>query len=348
MVEPFVRQLAELPAVLEALSYHGAVPMSVLAAEVGMTEKKVRELLVSYFMTEEPAGRRGWVPPLEFVNEAGEEVEPSAAPMVRLTSDVVTNDLAFRYSPVEGWARVYRAARDQLHLEPENSRLEGALEKLGRVIDEALDAGTQVDGRRDGPAAWHRAAVEHRRVAIRYARAWRPGTTERVVDPYRVVRTRRGWEVDAGPPDADGRLRTYLLSGILEASVLEESFEPPEELVAMLVRQRQTTPVDFVLPPEEVWVVERLAEWIEEIRRDEQDVEIRAWLLEPVRDRVAHALVTAGPRAMVVDRGLMDGGRHLALALLSHHARTEVRKDVLRVRKDGPDDGDQLSGSVLV
>ena len=213
MVEPFVRQLAELPAVLEALSYHRAVPMSALAAEVGITEKKVREFLVSYFMTEEPASRRGWVPPLEFVDETGEEEDPAVAPLVRLTSDIVTNDLAFRYSPVEGWARVFRAARDQLHLEPENSRLEGALEKLRRAIDDALDAGSRVDDQPDGPAAWHRAAVEHRRVAIRYARAWRPGTTERVVDPYRVARTRRGWEVDAGPPDADGRLRTYLLSG---------------------------------------------------------------------------------------------------------------------------------------
>lgn len=320
MVERFVRHLAELPAVLEALSYHEAVRMSLLADEVGMTEAKVRELLVSYFMTDEPPDRRGWVPPLEFVDEAGRESDPAAAPMVRLTSDIVTNDLAFRYSPVATWAYTYRVARDELHLNPDNSLLEGALEKLGRVIDDVPDTGPVADALPEGPAAWHRAATDRRRVAIRYARAWRPGTTERVVEPYRVVRTRRGWEVDAGPADDDGRLRTYLLTGMLDATLLDETFDPPEDLVAMLVRQRRTTPVDFVLPPEEVWVLERLAEKTEEIRRDEEDVEIRAWFLEPVRERVAAALVTAGPRALVVDKNLMDAGRQLALSLLSHQA----------------------------
>ena len=102
--------------------------------------------------------------------------------------------------------------------------------------------------------------------------------------------------------------------------MLDESFEPPEDIVAMLGRQRQTTPVDFVLPPEEVWVVERLAEHIEEIRRDDEDVEIRAWFLEPVRDRVAAALVTAGPRAMATEQDIMDTGRDLARRLMEHHA----------------------------
>ncbi|PKW25724.1 WYL domain-containing protein [Phycicoccus duodecadis] len=321
MVESFVAQLAGLPAVLEALSYHRAVPLAVLATEVGLPERKVRELLVSYFMTDEPVDQRGWVPPLEFLDEQGQEVEPSSAPLVRLTSDIVTNDLAFRYSPVATWARTYRIARDQLHLDPENSRLEGALEKLGRSIDDEMRPSSAIDRRPDGPAAWYRAARNQQRVSIRYARSWRPGVTERVVEPYRVLRTRRGWEVDAGPPDENGRLRTYLVSGVVKARFLDESFELPDGLAEMLARQRATTPVEFVLPPEEVWVVERLAERVEEIGRDDDDVSIRAYFLEPVRERVAEALVTAGPRAMVVDKDLMDAGRARAAALLEHHRR---------------------------
>jgi hypothetical protein len=319
VAERFVAQLAELPRLLESLSYHRAVPMDVLAAEVGMDERRVREVLVSYFMTDETEDRRGWVPPLRFLDASGEDADPATAPLVELTSDIATNDLAFRYSPVETWARTYRTARNQLHLEPENSLLEGALEKLRGAIDDEMRPSSAISRRPDGPAAWHHAAQEHRRVAIRYARTWRPGTTERVVDPYRVIRTRRGWEVDAGPPDDQRRIRTYLLSGVLSATVLDETFEPPEDLVALLVAQRRTTAVEFVLPPEEVWVVERLAERIEEVQRDDDDVVIRAYFLEPVPERVATALVTAGPRAMVVDKELMDAGRDLARELLRHH-----------------------------
>ena len=318
MVEAFVQQLAGLPAILEALSYHRAVPIAVVAQEIGLPPKKVRELLVEYFLTDEPVERRGWIPPLEFLDEAGEEADPRTAPCVRLTSDVVTNDLAFRYSPVTTWARTYRIARDHLHLDPENSLLEGALEKLGRVIDDELRPGSDVD-RDDGPARWDRAAKERTKVAITYVRTWHPGTSRKVLEPYRVLRTRRGWEVDAGPPDDAGQLRTYLLSGVVEAEFLDEPFELPDGLERFLLEQRRTTPVEFVVPPEELWVLERLAEHVEEIRRDDEDVNVRAHFLEPVRARVAAALVTAGPRAMVVDRDLMDAGRELAAELLAHH-----------------------------
>ncbi len=319
MAEGFVQQLAGLPAILEALSYHRAVPIELVAEEVGLPPNKVRELLVEYYLTDEPDDRRGWIPPLDFLDESGEEADPRTAPCVRLTSDVVTNDLAFRYSPVTTWARTYRVARDQLHLDPENSLLEGALEKLGRVIDDELRPGSDIDVGDDGPARWDRAAKAQTKVAITYVRAWHPGATRRVVEPYRVLRTRRGWEVDAGPPDESGRLRTYLLSGVVEAEFLDDAFERPDDVERLLVEQRRTTPIEFVVPPEELWVLERLAEHVEEIRRDDEDVSVRAHFLEPVRARVAAALVTAGPRAMVVDRDLMDAGRELAAELLAHH-----------------------------
>lgn len=280
---------------MEALSHHRAMPIELLADRVGMPAKSVRELLITYYLTDEPEERRGWMPPLRLLDQAGEEVDPGTAPMVRLTSDVVTNDLAFRYSPVITWAMSCRIARDRLHLEPGNSLLEGALEKLKDAIDDEMRPSRRTPHPRGAPAAWYEATRQHRRVAIRYSRAWRPGLTDRVVDPYRVVRTRRGWEVDAGPLDAHGRLCTYLLAGVVSAGFLDETFEPPDDLVAMLARQRRTTAIEFVLPLGEVWVVERLAERVEQEQHDQQDVVIRAHLLEPVHERVAEILVIAGP-----------------------------------------------------
>ena len=82
----------------------------------------------------------------------------------------------------------------------------------------------------------------HHKVRIVYSRAWFEGVTERTIEPYRLVKTRRGWEVDAGPPDSEGRLRTFLLPHIRECDVLDETFEPPADLDDLLAAQRTTTP----------------------------------------------------------------------------------------------------------
>jgi proteasome accessory factor C len=212
-------------------------------------------------------------------------------------------------------------ARDESLLDPDNAVLAAAVEKLRVFLDEDMRPTTQAPTAGLTPAEWYRAAREHRRVRITYARAWWPGSSERVVEPYRVVRTRRGWEVDAGPPDEDGRLRTFLLTGVLDAEVLDEGFEPPADLVELLVAQRRTTPVRLVVPSSAVWVVERQAEKVELVREDGVESEVVAHLLEPVADRVARILLVAGPDAFVADarREYDDAGRDLARRLLAHH-----------------------------
>ena len=323
MADPtgFVLKVSELPRIIEVLSYQGVVPLAAVAKEVGRAEAEVRDLLVRYYVTEDAEDRLGLPPPIDFLDDLGEEVEPSMATSVRLNDRYVVDDLAFDYAPVEYLARVYRVARDESLLEPDNTVLAGAVEKLRAYLDEDLTPSTADDGSGLSAAQWYRAARDHRRVRIRYVRTWWPGAAERVVEPYRVVRTRRGWEVDAGPPDEDGRLRTFLLTGVLEAQVLDEVFEPPADLVDRLVAQRHTTPVRLVVPTSSVWVVERQAERVEVIREDGTDSEVVAHLLEPVADRVARILLVAGPDAFAVTGAgeYQDVGRDLAQRLLDHH-----------------------------
>lgn len=324
MADPtgFVLKVSELPRIIEVLSYQGVVPVSAVATEVGRTEDEVRDLLVRYYVTEDAEDRLGLPPPIEFLDDLGEDAEPSAATNVRLHDRYVVDDLAFDYAPVEYLARVYRVARDESLLEPDNGVLAGAVEKLRAYLDEDLTPSAATEGGGLTAAQWYRAARDHRRVRIRYVRTWWPGGAERVVEPYRVVRTRRGWEVDAGPPDEDGRLRTYLLTGVLEAEVLDGVFEPPANLVDLLVTQRRTAPVRLVVPTSAVWVAERQAERVEVVREDGTDSEVVAHLLEPVADRVARILLVAGPDAFVVTGAgeYEDAGRELARRLLEHHA----------------------------
>ena len=131
------------------------------------------------------------------------------------------------------FAALYEAAVDLMALEPSNAVLREAVDAFETALVPA-DKPLAAQWGADTAQALHRAAEEHRRVRITYARQWHPGTRERVVEPYRLVRTRRGWEVDAGPPDERAAVRTYLVSGITALDVTEETFSP-DFLVAKLV-----------------------------------------------------------------------------------------------------------------
>jgi proteasome accessory factor C len=320
-LKPFVNRVATLPRIIEVLSYHGVVPISSVATEVGLKEQEVRDLLRRYYVSEDPRTRIGLPPPIAFLDDRGEEAEPAEATCVRLQGDYADEDLAFDYTPMAYIAKAYRIARDQSYLDPDNALLRSAVEKLRATLDPEMGTTAPTGEAALSPAEWYRAAVDHRRVRLLYARAWRPGTTERVIDPYRVVRTRRGWEVDAGPPDEDGRLRTFLLTGVVDAEVLDETFDPPADVVDLLVAQRRTTRVRFSVPEEKVWVVERQAERADRVDSDGQATIVDAELLEPVHDRIATILVISGADARVLEAPAdeSDAGREWARRLLEHH-----------------------------
>ena len=131
-------------------------------------------------------------------------------------------------------------------------------------------------------AEFHRAIHEHHRVRITYARAWEPGIIERVVEPYRLIRTRRGWELDAGPPDENGRIRTFLLNGVQAHAVLDESFDPPLDVQDLVRRHRKQVSVELVVPHDSRWAVDKYAEKVEVVEEYETSARLRIQLLEPV------------------------------------------------------------------
>jgi predicted DNA-binding transcriptional regulator YafY len=160
-------------------------------------------------------------------------------------------------------------------------------------------------------------------VHIRYARKWTPGVVEHVIKPYRLVHTHRGWEVDAGVAGRDEYVPTFLLSGIRELAVLDETFERPMDVDEQIERNRREVAVTFVVPQGARWAVERHAESAEVLEEDEESVRLRANVLRPVQHRVGLVLLDASPDAFVTEPAdLRNAGRDLARELLAHHRRS--------------------------
>jgi proteasome accessory factor C len=158
-------------------------------------------------------------------------------------------------------------------------------------------------------------------VRISYSRQWSPGFSERVIEPYRVVRTRRGWEVDAGPPDDVAAVRTFLVSGIVDCAVTDETFGTPADLDVRLAAQRRASSVEVVVPQSARWAVERFAEATAVLDDDEEDVALRADLLPPVAARLGLLLLCCGPDAFVTaPESLRNAGVEAAKQLLAHHS----------------------------
>ena len=319
----FVDRVAELPRLLDALQYHPeGLRIDDLAVEVGRTPDQVREALLTYYTTDlalYDADLVGRPPAIEFVTGAGEDDELGRVSMVRLQAPEPGRELGVAYLSVTELARLYRAGRDRLELEPGNETLRSAVNKLRAGLLPGVTP--SVRGPIEPPPAGIEVARrQRRRVAIVYVRAWHPGKQERVIEPYRLIHTRRGWEIDAGPVDADSELRTLLLDRIQSYTVLEETFTPPAHLDWLLKRQRALFTVELVVPHETRWSVEKYAERVDVLAEDETSVRLRALLIQPVRRRVGLILADGGQAARVVEPAdLADAGRELAGTLLSHY-----------------------------
>jgi proteasome accessory factor C len=317
----YARRVDRLARVFGILLHHpDGLRLSDLATELGVTVADVRADLV-VFMNRDLPVHLAWAlvrdVGLELLGPDGEEAESRDAVRVRLTSNAPLAELGLEYLSADVLGPVYRAAVDLLAVEPENTDLRDALDRLTATLMEGVDAGETYGG---PVAAQLRQAVrERRRVRLVYARAWRPGVTDRVIEPYRVVGTRRGFEVDAGPPDADGSLRTFLVSGVRELQLLDETFEVPADVDELIAAARQVVPVRLVVPRDRSWVVERFAESVTVTAADD-DLEVLADVLPPVAERVGLMLTLAGPDAFVVEpSGLQHAGADTARRLLAHH-----------------------------
>ncbi|MBM7515927.1 helix-turn-helix transcriptional regulator [Nocardioides nitrophenolicus] len=323
-VPRYVTRIARLPEVFARLAAHpDGRTLADLAAEFDTTVAELREDLLAFY-TADVGGEWGLSRPevLEFLGPDGGTEDPGTADVVRLVSESPI-DLGVEYVDAGELARVHAAAQALLDIEPDNVELAEALDVLAHTMlgEDAGHAGlTSAAGPSRLLSLLRRAQDEQRAVRIVYSRAWEPGVREREVEPYRLVQTRRGWEVDAGPVDDQGRIRTYLLSNIRSIEVLDRTFALPDDLAGQLARQRATTLVRVLLPQESRWVADFYAEQVRFVEDDERDVVVDLDLLPPVADRVGRLLLTAGPTATVLDPPDLDtAGVRLAEELWAHH-----------------------------
>jgi proteasome accessory factor C len=320
-IPKYVQRIARLPQVFELLAAHpDGLPIADLAAQVDVPAEELREDLLAFYAADVGTLLMGLSRPdvLEFLGPDGDDEDPNTAEVVRIVDERPTEELGVEYVDAAELALVYNAARGLLDLDPDDEELQGAV----GVLTETM-LGDPLHPRR--PADWNRpldtlerAVAEHRRVRIVYSRSWRQGVTERVVEPYLLVQTRRGWEVDAGPVD-DG-LRTYLVSNIRQYELLDDTFTPPADLATLLAQQRATTRVRVRLPHRARWAADFYAERVAIVADDELTATLDLDLLPPVEHRIGLLLLVAGPDAQVLDPpGLVAAGPALAAELLAHH-----------------------------
>ncbi len=319
----YARRLARVARVLELLALHpDGLRVSQLAKEVGASEAELREELLAFYTADvSPDDLHGLLRAdvIAFVGADGDDEDPQRAEIVRVKGDQLAGELGVDYLTAGELSQVYLAGRRLLQVEPDNVELAAALETLEV---------TTLQGVQARPSDWQAEVADRLRTAVReprlvrvtYARAWRPGVRERMLQPYALHSTRRGWELDAGTPEEPSTVRTYLATGMQEVDVLDNAFAPPADVDAAVAANRATYPVDLVLPHASKWVVDRFAESVTVLSEDEESVKVRAFLLGPVEQRLGLMLVIAGPEAFVVSPdSLVDAGVALARELLEHH-----------------------------
>lgn len=161
--------------------------------------------------------------------------------------------------------------------------------------------------------------AEQRQVWIRYERQWRPGIVERRILPYELVRTHRGFEVDAATPDEPTAIKTYLVDQIREAEALDETFERPPGVADLCAGHRRTTEVVIVVPRDREWAAEYLSEDVVVEARDDE-TQLRLSVLEPVAERVGLVVIQAGADAFVAaPPELTHAAADVAGELWRHH-----------------------------
>ncbi|MFL6157910.1 MAG: helix-turn-helix transcriptional regulator [Marmoricola sp.] len=323
MAPKYVQRIARLPEVFDLLAAHPeGVALSTLAEHIGVPPAELREDLLAFYAADVKTLFLGLSRPsvLEFLGPDGDDEDPNTAEIVRMVDERAPEELGVEYVDASELALIYTAARALLDLEPNDEALVGAVAVLTDTMlggeieqDEAVPPSTALE-------PLQRAVADRRSVTIAYSRSWGVGAFERTIDPYRLVQTRRGWEVDAGPPDSEGKIRTYLLSNIASVTPTTTSYAEPAGLAAMLAEQRETSRVRVRVPHEARWAADFYAEQVTTVAADELNATLDLELLPPLGPRVGRLLLACGPDAVVLDPpGLVVEAPKLAAALLEHH-----------------------------
>jgi proteasome accessory factor C len=332
MIAGYAQRFAHVPRALAVLRMHpGGLALASLARQLGVEPDALRQELLAYFVADPRGGVRAWVRPpmLEFFAgdqtdddtpdvDAFDEIDPNDADRVRLVSAAPLEELGVEYVPTAELARLISAGQWVHQLEPDNVVLAATLDRLREAV---LGGVGELDEMADStPEVLREAAAAHRRVAIRYTRTWLPGVVERVIEPYRVMATSRGFEVDAGPLDDAGAIRSYLVRGIEALEVLDDTFELPADALEQCDAARRPTRVRLVVPAAQEWAVSFFSESYALADADDSGLLVDVELLPPVAERLGLLLVVAGPEAFVVaPADLAGAGESAARGLLAHH-----------------------------
>ncbi|MBS4752717.1 WYL domain-containing protein [Nocardioides sp. zg-ZUI104] len=324
----YVARIARLPRVFERLTRHpDGVALATLAADLGAEVEELREDLLAFYTADVDSDwllGLGRPEVLEFLGPDGVEQDPNAAEVVRIVTERPA-ELGVEHVDAGELALVHAAAMALLEIEPDDTALREAIDVLTETMLGPA-AGSSGEPQHDQHLpdrhlpVLQQAQREHTAVRILYSRDWAEGVTEREIEPYRLVRTRRGWEVDAGPADEAGNLRTYLISNLRTVSPTDRRFTPPADLDERLAAQRATTTVRVLLPQSARWVADLYAERVTVVDDDEESVVVDLELLPPLERRVGRLLLAAGTDAFVVDPPELEAGAvTLASELLEHH-----------------------------
>lgn len=344
-VPKFARRLDQTAEALQILSLHPSEGMAIaeLAGLLGTSEYEIRETLDSFsrgqYLDDEPGRVMGSrvefydapVPADQALDDDGLSdwldehiVEPDAAGWVRLVPGDPDADPFSVHLGVEEIVELLMCADTLFGTEPGNDDLREAIAALRlRWFPDTAMSG-QFLSRSAALPLLRQAIAEQRKVRFTYSREWKPGVGDRIVEPYALRRTYLGFELDAGPVGDNGRIRTYLLRNIWQIDLLEDRFERPDDVDALIIANRDTVRVEIFVPKMAKRTYEGLMmEWrvvTEDERRDGERL-LEVELQQPFAERLAMIMFRAGPGA-VVESGpeeLWDAAARRARELLVHH-----------------------------
>ena len=323
MAPKFVERVARLPEVLTLLTgYPEGLPLHVVAAQLDVDVETLREDLVTYLDLES----WGWTfdifrkPALEFVQpEPDHATDGAGRTIVRVVPDA-TPGLGAEHLSAGDLATLYTAGTALLEVDPDDADLAAALAVIAETMYGEPAATPYVGDWTRHVRDLQDAQEQRHKVRIVYSRAWHPGVTDRVIEPLRLVQTRRGWEVDAGPVGPEGNLRTFLLSNLRAVEVMDEGFEPPSGVESLLTKQRATTTVRMQLAQDARWAARQHAEGVTVVAEDEETLTADLELLAPVGERVGLVMLASGPSTRVLSPGsVLPDAMALVEELLQHH-----------------------------
>lgn len=319
-VPAFVYRYTRILDVLEVLQhYPDGLPLAQLAEELGAKVDELRTEILAYYNAEPAVLTDHWLPRIAWLSPSGEDDDPHTAEVIVLTEPTALAELGVARLTAKEMAGIWRAGSALLEYEPDNEVLAAALD----VLAEQWLEGSKVEAEQgsDQVAAIREGIDQRRRLRFDYARAWRPGVSQRVVDPYRLSRTTRGWELDAGPLDEEGQPRTFLLANIAsDVAVLAEQFERPAGIEQIIAANRAQLPVEVALPQRVAWAVESQADASRPLRADEETLTSLVELSPPYAARLMLILAPAmGEGMLMTHRELAPQINANAERLLRHH-----------------------------